>query len=56
MLTYTEVAKVLGTTPRHVRRLTRECGLPFVRIGRLVRIDPADLAAWVEANRYGDLP
>jgi excisionase family DNA binding protein len=54
LLTYLEAAEILGTKPRHVRVLTRERGLPFVRVGRLTRIDPDDLAKWVAANRHGD--
>jgi excisionase family DNA binding protein len=55
-LSYKKTAEVLGTTPRHVRDLTREHGLPFVRVGRLIRIDADDLAAWIAANRHGDRP
>ena len=44
-------AAVLGTTPRHVRGLIRERGLPFVKVGQLVRIDEGDLCNWITANR-----
>lgn len=54
LLSLTEVSRVLGTRPEHVRRLTRERGLPFVKVGRLTRIDSDDLAAWISANRHGD--
>jgi excisionase family DNA binding protein len=53
LLTLAEAAEVLGTRPEHVRRLTRERGLAFVRVGKLTRIDSDDLAAWIAANRYG---
>jgi excisionase family DNA binding protein len=53
LLRLTEAAEVLGTRPEHVRRLTRERGLPFVRVGRLTRIDADDLDAWIAANRHG---
>jgi excisionase family DNA binding protein len=45
------VAAALDTTPRHVRSLIYERGLPFVKVGQLVRIDEDDLAAWIEANK-----
>jgi excisionase family DNA binding protein len=44
-------AAALGTSPRHVRSLIYERGLPFVKVGQLVRIDEDDLAAWIEANK-----
>lgn len=53
-LSVAQVAKDFGTTERHVRDLTRDHGLPFVRLGRLIRIRTDDLAAWVSANRHGD--
>jgi excisionase family DNA binding protein len=56
LLTLHEAAEVLSTRPEHVRRLTREQGLPHVRVGKLTRIDSDDLAAWIAANRHGDRP
>lgn len=41
----------MDTTPRHVRALIRERGLPFVKVGKLIRIDEGDLADWIVANR-----
>lgn len=41
----------MDTTPRHVRALIRERGLPFVKVGKLIRIDEGDLANWIVANR-----
>jgi excisionase family DNA binding protein len=43
----TEVAKLLGVTLRHVRRLVAERRIPFVKIGSFVRFDPADVRAYV---------
>jgi excisionase family DNA binding protein len=56
LLTYPETAEILGVTSRQVGVLTRERGLPFVRVGRLIRIDSDDLAAWIASNRHGDRP
>jgi excisionase family DNA binding protein len=44
-------AAQLGTTPRHVRALIRDRGLPFVRVGQLIRIDESDLSAWIAEHR-----
>jgi excisionase family DNA binding protein len=46
----TEVATRLGTTQRHVRRLVAERRIPFVKVGRLVKFDVAQVEAWVEQN------
>ena len=51
LLKLSEAAEVLGTRPEHVRRLTREGGLPFVKVGKLTRIDADDLTAWIAASR-----
>jgi excisionase family DNA binding protein len=41
----------LGCTPRFVRELVARRELPVVRIGRLVRFQPADLDAYIKACR-----
>src|SRR3954467_13957425 len=48
LLDMSEVAARLSTTERHVRRLVSERRIPFVRVGRFIRFDPADVAAWLE--------
>lgn len=45
------VARRLGVGERHVRRLVAERRIPFVKWGHLLRFDPDDLAAWIEAHR-----
>ena len=40
------VAVALGPSKRHVQRLVAERRIPFVKGGRFVRFDPADLDAW----------
>jgi excisionase family DNA binding protein len=50
------LATRLGITERHVRRLVAERRIPFVKVGRFVRFDPAQVSAWlaeasVEARR-----
>ena len=44
LLSIGQLAERLGTTPRHVRRLVAERRVPFVKVGRLVRFDPDDIA------------
>jgi len=51
LLTVGEAADVLNTGDRFVRRLIAERRIVFVRIGRHVRIDQDDLAAFVTAGR-----
>ena len=48
-----QLAERLGTTPRHVRRLVAERRIPFVKVGRLVRFDPDDIAVWLDGRRVG---
>ncbi len=51
LLDYETASTRLGTTPRHLRRLVTERRIPFVKVGRFVRFDPADLDAYIAANR-----
>lgn len=51
LLTEQQLAEQWNTTQRHIRRLRMEGGLPFVKLGRLVRFDPDDVAAWVGAHK-----
>lgn len=51
LLTREEVAARLGVSPRTVARLALESGeLPYVRIGRLARFRPEDVAALIELH------
>lgn len=45
------VARALGITPRHVRRLVAERRIPFFKVGRFVRFDPGELDLWLEQQR-----
>ena len=46
-----EVAEHIGSSPRHVRRLIDRGQLPIVRLGKLVRITPDDLAHLIAVSR-----
>ena len=43
-----DAAAVLAISPRKLWQLTKDSMIPCVRIGRSVRYDPRDLAAYVE--------
>jgi excisionase family DNA binding protein len=47
VLTKEELAKLLKTTVRTVDRLRTE-GMPFFRIGNMVRFNKAKVLAWLE--------
>jgi excisionase family DNA binding protein len=49
--TVDEVAELLHTTPRFVRRLIAERRIPFYRVGRHVRVDAADLEEFLAQGR-----
>lgn len=50
-----EAAKLLAVSPRKLWAMTFEekPGLPYVRIGRLVRYSRDDLRRWIETQRRG---
>ncbi len=45
------VAKRLGVTVRHVRRLVAERRIPLVKWGHLLRFDPREIDAWIDQAR-----
>ena len=46
-----QLAKRLGITVRHVRRLVAERRVPYLKVGKLVRFDSAEIAAWLDTRR-----
>lgn len=50
-LSVPEAAERLGVSPRFVRRLVAERRIPYLKLGRHVRFDPADLDAFLAAGR-----
>ena len=50
LLTIADVAEHIVSSTRHVRRLIERGELPIIRIGKLVRITPDDLARLVAAR------
>ena len=51
LLKYADAAKLLGVTERTLWALVDQGKLPAVRFGRSVRIDPADLRAFIDASK-----
>lgn len=45
------LARRLGTTVRHVRRLVAERRIPYLKVGGLIRFDPIDIAVWLEGQK-----
>ena len=53
LFTYDQAGKVLGVTGRTVWTLVDRGDLPAVRFGHSVRIDPADLRAFIDRSKRG---
>ena len=51
-LSVTEVQEVLGIGRTKAYRLITSGEIPAVRIGRLLRINRAELDTWAKGNRY----
>lgn len=51
LLNVDQAAERLGTSPRFIRRLIGERRITFTKLGTHVRIDSADLDAFVAAGR-----
>ena len=51
LLTMDQLAQRLGVTHRHIRRLVDERRVPFLRVGRFIRFDAAEISAWLERSR-----
>ena len=45
------VADVLGVSVWHVRRLVAERRIPYIKWGRYLRFDPAQLEVWIDDAR-----
>ena len=51
LLTIDQLAEQLGITVRHVHRLIAERRVPYLKVGKLVRFDPAEIAGWLDGSR-----
>jgi excisionase family DNA binding protein len=45
------LARRLGVSERFIRRLVDERRVPFLKIGKFVRFDPAEIDEWIEGQR-----
>jgi excisionase family DNA binding protein len=54
LLSIDELAEHLGVTVRHLRRLIAERRVPYLKVGHLVRFDPAEITAWLDGRRVAD--
>ena len=53
LLTTQEVANYLDCSTKHVSRLTRDQGLPCIRLGHLLRYRQEDLEEFLISSREG---
>lgn len=51
LLTVADVAELFGVRTRFVYRLVDERRIPFIKVGRYLRFDPADVDAYLEGRR-----
>jgi excisionase family DNA binding protein len=51
LLTIDQLAEQLDVSVRHVRRLIAERRVPYLKVGKFVRFDPAGIAEWLDRNR-----
>lgn len=52
LLTIDQLADRLGVTTRHIRRLIAEKRVPYLKVGWLVRFDPAEITSWLDNTRH----
>lgn len=53
LLTVPEVAEFLGAARATVYAWCQQGKIPHVRVGDLIRFDPAELQTWLESRRRG---
>ena len=51
LLDITRLAEHLGVNPRHIRRLVAERRIPDIKWGHLIRLDPEEIAEWLDDVR-----
>jgi excisionase family DNA binding protein len=55
LLDVAATAARLGVTVRFVRRLVAERRIPYLKVGKFVRVDPTELEQWIDELRIGQL-
>ena len=56
LLTIDQLAEHLGVSVRHVRRLVAESRVPYLKVGKFVRFDPAEIVGWLDGARRPSRP
>jgi excisionase family DNA binding protein len=56
LLDIEELAQWLGVEQGFVRRLIAERRIPFLKIGKFVRFDRAEITAWIDSRRVSPGP
>ena len=51
LLSIDQLAERLGVTTRHIRRLIAEKRVPYLKVGKFVRFDPAEIGSWLDRSR-----
>jgi excisionase family DNA binding protein len=49
-----QLADWLGVTNRFIRRLVAERRIPFLKIGKFIRFDPAEIEPWLDPQRVAE--
>jgi len=52
LLTIDQLADRLGVSTRHIRRLVAEKRVSYLKVGKFVRFDPAEIGEWLDHARY----
>ena len=52
LLAVTQVAELLNVRPRHIYRLVSERRIPYIKLGKLLRFEPAVITDWIQASRH----
>ncbi len=51
LLTSPDTAKLLAVSTQTLAKLVHYREIPYIKIGRRVRFDPTEIAAWLEAKK-----
>jgi excisionase family DNA binding protein len=55
-LTVLEFAELMGTSKFSVYKLIKQRGLPSIRMGASIRLDPVQTSDWLEAHTTVKIP
>jgi excisionase family DNA binding protein len=56
LLSNNQAAEILGISPFSLRGKVLRREVPFIKIGRRTLFDPADLQAFIQANKFNPRP